>query len=275
MATFDGRDWQPQVAGGLIDNTNPPEDLSVFWKLRDMFPLIDQDYLKALCTRDQIANNGSPEDRLAALINQLLAYGNGENREEDSASHSFSLTPSASPNRDSNDFDDIQQLIALQELSEQVPDDSKNDQLFQEFLGLDEVSVTAEQHEMLVRAFPNADPEMLLEIVRENHHDPERLQLQIEIKLMNGHYKTRSEYEARKRSQEQTTSGRVTETAAASAGAGASSSTASKLNLDEFLAKYPDPFGHFEKRQRKCEYRDAGLGFLQKRYVHYEVNQFY
>ena len=137
-------------------------------------------------------------------------------------------------------------------------DNNLNNFFFKDF----EQSTTSDQmtvkdkHEHLIKAFPNADPNFLLNIVEQYHEDPDKLYQVVENKLrdklLNGNYKTRSEHYANLKSIEKQVEN-------------------NEFKIEEFLIKYSNPFDFFENFKRECNYNVNGLNFLKQRYVCYKV----
>lgn len=113
--------------------------------------------------------------------------------------------------------------------------------------------LSAEKKDALVKMFPNADPELISNIVEANIHNTEQLQQVIEDKLFSGKYNTRAEYYKKLKSLNR------------------KSTKIQDVEVYEFLKNYPDPFTHFENPERTCNQNPNGLNFLASRYPNLEV----
>lgn len=110
-----------------------------------------------------------------------------------------------------------------------------------------------EKNDALVRMFPNADPELINNIVKENIHNPEQLQQEVEHRLFSGKYKTRAEYFKKLKSLNKR------------------STRIQDIEAYEFLKNYSEPFTYFEDPERTCSQNSNGLDFLISRYPNIEV----
>ena len=190
-----------------------------------MFPDHDDTFIEEVINNYDLDYNNNSETDLDNLIDYFLDLSFLKNSDVNS-----SFYP---PNNEDNLTD-----FVFEDFDEQ-------------FIPPDKMTVK-NQHEILIKAFPNADPEFLLDIVEQYHEDPDSMYQVVENKLLSGNYKTRSEYYAKLKSTEKPID-------------------KNEFKIEEFVIRYSNPFDFFENLERKCEYSVNGLNFLKQRYACYKL----
>lgn len=212
---------------------------SIYNTLLDMFPTIDSNYIKQICSEppfeksDQYCN-------IEMFINHLLGC-NIQNNQDMVLKNDKALSEALL----------IQDIEMMEE--ERKNESLINEELFAEFMKTDE-EVINRQLSFLESIFPDACPEKLRQIVSENIHESEELLYElVETFLNEKNYEKRDQNYPKIKFQQQ------------------SKEYTDYFTVEKFVNEFSTPFELFENPKREETFQNAALNFLKTKHKNHNV----